>query len=149
MNIDTRVGWLKAGSLITIGFGMLFALAAIPALSAPTALLLDLVFFPIDGLQAMDAPAARLMAAIGGGVMFGWGNMLWLVATRVYPADPALGRTMIVTGAVSWFVLDSLMSIAAGAPLNAVFNVGFLLVFLVPVWSAPVNPVVGARHARD
>jgi hypothetical protein len=42
-----------------------------------------------------------------------------------------------VRGVGCWFVVDSLMSIAAGAPLNAIFNVGFLLLFVVPVWTAP------------
>lgn len=137
MTIDTRVRWLRFGAVVTMGFGLLIAAAALPALSGPAALMLDFVFFPVDGLQAPDSAAARLLSAIGGGMTFGAGAMLWVVATRVYPADPALGRTLIVTGVGSWFVVDSLMSIAAGAPLNAVLNVGFLLVFVLPVWSAP------------
>ena len=137
MTINTRVRWLRLGAGITIAFGLLIAAAAIPALSGPAALLLDLVYFPVDGLQAPDGQAARLLSAIGGGMTVGAGALLWLVATRVYPADPALGRTLIVTGVGCWFVVDSLMSIAAGAPLNAFFNVGFLLLFVVPVWTAP------------
>jgi hypothetical protein len=137
MTIDTRVRWLQVGAGITMGFGLLIAAAALPALSGPAALLLDFVFFPVDGLQAPDGAAARLLSAIGGGMTFGAGAMLWVIATRVYPADPALGRTLILTGVGCWFVVDSLMSVAAGAPLNAFLNVGFLLVFLVPVWTGP------------
>ena len=54
MTLDARIRWLKAGSLITIGFGLLIAAAAIPALSQPVAGLADLIFFPVDG-----APGAR------------------------------------------------------------------------------------------
>lgn len=141
MSIQTRVRWLRIGAAVTIAFGLAIAAAALPALSAPAELLLDLVYFPVDGQQAHEGPAARILAAIGGGVMVGWGVMLWLVATRLYPTDPALGRTLILSGVVSWFVIDTLMSVAAGAPLNAFLNVGFLLVFALPVWSAPGRQV--------
>ena len=133
MDITTRVRWLKIGSAITFGFGILIAAAAIPALQAPTRLLLDLVYFPIDGAQTLNAEAARILSAITGGVLAGWAAMIWLVATELYPANPTLGRRIILTSVSIWFVIDSTMSVAAGAPLNAFFNVGFLLIFVLPV----------------
>lgn len=133
MNLDSRIAWLKAGSLITIGFGLLIAAAAIPALNYPMALLGDLIFFPIDGAPTLAAPGERLLSAITGGVMTGWGAMMYLVATELLPKDPALGRRLILTSIVSWFVIDSSMSVAAGAPLNVVGNLGFLLVFVLPL----------------
>lgn len=33
----------------------------------------------------------------------------------------------------TWFVVDSSMSFAAGAPLNALLNVSFLALFCLPV----------------
>lgn len=137
MTIDARVRWLRIGAAVTIGFGLLVAVAAIPALSGPAALLLDLIYFPLDSAQATGAPADRLLAAIGGGVMAGWGTMLWLVAGEVYPDNPALGRRLILASVATWFVIDSSMSVAAGAPLNVLGNVGFLLVFVLPVWKRP------------
>jgi len=134
MNYNTRIVWLKTGSAITIGFGVIIAAAAIPALQAPTALLLDLVYFPVDGAQAVGGPAARLLGAISGGVLVGWGLMMWLLATQLYGKEPRICRKIILSSIVAWFVIDSSMSIAAGAALNAVFNVGFLLVFAIPVW---------------
>ncbi len=74
--------------------------------------------------------------AIGGGVMTGWGIMLWMLATRLYPREPALARQLIVTSIVAWFIVDSAGSILSGAPLNALFNVSFLLIFCVPLWRA-------------
>ncbi len=140
MNYNTRVAWLKTGSAVTIGFGILIAAAAVPALQAPTALLLDLVFLPMDGAPSNGAAAARLLSAISGGVLVGWGLMIWLLATRLYAREPDICREIILTSIVSWFVIDSAMSVAAGAALNAIFNVGFLLVFAVPVWK-PLPPV--------
>ena len=134
MTNDTPIRWLQAGAAITVGFGLLMAAAAIPALQAPTEFLLDLIFFPVDQGQTMDTAAARLLTAITGGLMTGMGVMLWIVATELCPRDPALGRRLIFLGIGSWYVVDSSMSVAAGAPLNVLFNAGFLLIFVVPAW---------------
>jgi hypothetical protein len=125
--------WLRSASAIVIGFGVLVALAAFPATAGPTLLLTDLIFWPFDGAQSLGAPETRLLCAIGGGLMAGWGVLLWLVATQLYPREPELARTMILYSTGTWFVIDSLGSIAAGAPLNALLNVGFLLAFVLPL----------------
>lgn len=134
MNLNTRIAWLKTGASVTIGFGVLIAAAATPALQAPTGFLLDVVFLPLDGAPSTGGQAARLLSAISGGVLVGWGLMMWLLATSLYAREPAICRKIILTSIVSWFLVDSSMSIAAGAILNAFFNIGFLLVFAVPVW---------------
>lgn len=133
MNYESRVRWLKIGAASLVGFGLLVAVAAIPAMNGPAAWLLDLIYFPLDGAEAAGAPADRLLSAIAGGVMAGWGVMIWIVAGEIYPADPALGRRLILSSIIIWFVIDSSMSVAAGAPLNVVGNLGFLLVFVLPV----------------
>lgn len=134
MNLNTRIAWLKTGSAVTIFFGALIAAAAIPALQAPAGILLDTVFLPLDGAPSAGGEAARLLSAISGGVLVGWGLMMWLLATSLYPKEPTICRKIILTSIISWFIVDSSMSVAAGAILNAFFNVGFLLVFTVPVW---------------
>ncbi len=144
MRQETTVLWLKAGSGITIFFGLLIAVASIPAAGAPVQVLADLIFFPVDGAQTVSAPETRLMNAIGGGVMTGWGIMLWMLAAKLYPREPALAKQMIITSIVAWFVVDSTGSVMSGAPLNALFNVSFLLIFCVPLWlGSRQQPVVG------
>jgi len=135
MTLETRIRWLKIGAVITIGFGLLIAAAAMPALQAPIALLTDLIFYPLDGGPAIGSPGERLLSAITGGVMAGWGVMMYLAATEVLPKDPMTGRRLILAAIGTWFVIDSSMSVAAGAPLNVVGNLSFLLIFVLPVWS--------------
>ena len=134
MNQNTTLRWLKFGSALTIFFGILIAAAATPIGAAPTQFLADLMFFPIDGAQNYSAPETRLLSAIGGGVMAGWGVLLWMLSTHVFPNDQALATKLIIPSIFTWFVIDSTGSILAGAPLNAAFNVPFLLVFCVPLW---------------
>jgi hypothetical protein len=124
---------MKTASALVVGFGVLSLLGAHPATAEPLRFLIDLIFWPLDGNETLSAPATRLICAIGGGLMVGWGLMLWQVVTRLYPRDPELARTLILTGIGAWFVVDSAGSIAAGAPLNAIFNIGFLAAFAVPL----------------
>ncbi len=124
---------LKIASAAVMGVGVVVALAAFPPTAMVTNILSDLVFWPFDGRQAVDTQTARLLAAIGGGVMFGWGVLLWQVATHLLPKEPALAASLIRTSVIAWFVLDCACSALAGGYLNIVLNVGFLALFLVPL----------------
>jgi hypothetical protein len=43
-------------------------------------------------------------------------------------------RKSVVTGLLSWFLLDSAGSIASGNASNAIFNVVVLLIAVGPLW---------------
>ena len=145
MTVEKRVLCLKMASGITIATGLFMAVAAIPELAGPTVVFLDLVFWPFDGMQSLDAPEARLLTAVTGGVLVGWAALIWMVATQVYASDPALGRRLILTSLLNWFVIDSSMSVAAGAPLNVVGNLFFLALYVLPILSSPT----GSARATD
>lgn len=46
----------------------------------------------------------------------------------------------IMTGITFWFVTDSTASILSGAPVNAVLNIGFLLLFALPLRGTVQSP---------
>ena len=121
MKIESRVRALKVAAAITIGFGIV-----------PTVFLLELVIPQLNG-ESMSASSIRLLAAISGGVLTGWGLMIWLVASEILANHPILARRLILPSIVTWFIIDSSMSVAAGAPLNAFLNLGFLLMFTLPI----------------
>lgn len=134
MSVSAASLWLKtAAAIFMISFGMMFAAAAWPPPSAPVAFLIDLVFWPMDGLQPATTPEARLLLAIGGGITAGWGLTIWLIASRILPDHPALARSVLLPSILFWFAIDSTCSVLAGAPLNAVANAGFLAAFLWPL----------------
>lgn len=131
---DFTTRWLSFMSLFVIGFGLLVALGAHTATAGLTAWLTDLIFFPLDGAETLVASEARLLAAISGGVMVGWGVTLWLVVTRLLPLNALLGRSMLLWGTLSWFIVDSVGSWAAGAPINVALNSVMMLGIVVPAW---------------
>ncbi|MGI9510598.1 MAG: hypothetical protein ACR2QJ_14755 [Geminicoccaceae bacterium] len=138
MQAETRIIWLKIASGAVIAFGPIFLLSTILPLSTPLAFLTDLVFWPIDGGEGLAASSTRLYLAISGGVLTGWGILLWMITTQLYPREPKLARTLILTSVGVWFIVDSLGSIIAGAPVNVLLNLVFLDLFLIPLlWPAP------------
>lgn len=134
MSFDYAPLWLKATSLFVLFLGLLVALGAHPATALPATWLTDLVFWPFDGAETLDAPAARVLAAISGGVMVGWGVMLWLVIDRLLPADPRLARLLVIESTLAWFIVDSTGSFMSGATVNVLLNTALMLAIVVPAW---------------
>lgn len=113
--------------------GLAMALSALPALNLPVRLLADLLIWPLDQGQTLATSETRLAFAIGGGVMVGWGLMIWQLAGPPLERAPEALRPVIRTSLLAWFAVDSLASVAAGAPLNVLANAVFLALFLVPM----------------
>jgi hypothetical protein len=143
MDLARRRTWLKGAACVTIGFGLLTAAAAAVPLQAPTVLLADILFWPPDGAQGGADPVARLMFAIGGGVLTAWGLLLWMLADQVMGQMPDVARRMVLTTALTWFAVDSGASVLAGAPVNVIANLGFLVMYLLPLrgWQRQDVPV--------
>ena len=134
MQAQTRILWLKIASDILIIFGLLTALASVIAMAAPTSFLVDLIFWPVDGGQGISSESSRLFAAVAGGLTTALGVLFYLLTTRLMTVDPHLTRLLMSAGLGSWFIVDSLGSFAAGAPLNVLFNAVFAILFLIPLW---------------
>ncbi|MBL4768073.1 MAG: excinuclease ABC subunit A [Rhodobacteraceae bacterium] len=137
---DTRVSLLKYASGAIIGFGLLFFLSLVTPLAKLMNLFIDLAFMPYDGAQMANREPAKLLTAISGGMLVGWGLMFWLVTTRIYTKDPALGKSIMLPSILFWFLLDSIGSVIVGAWFNVIMNTGFLISVAAPIlWPTP-NP---------
>lgn len=139
MALQNIVSQLKFAAAVVIGFGLLTALAAWPPLNLPTRWLVDLMFLPFDGQQTLSGSEPRILSAILGGVLVGFGVLQWLVVTKLFTREPALARQILRASIWSWFLVDCSASVIAGAPFNAVMNVPFLLLFVVPLWRGNVQ----------
>ena len=131
MEIERTQTGVKVAAAIVAGVGLVIAVAALPQLSGPVVFLADLLIWPLDGAQTLAAPETRVFMAIAGGVMFGWGVTLWKLAIYLMPKDAAAVRQITMTGLYCWFAVDSIGSVMAGVPLNAVANIGFVALFLL------------------
>lgn len=125
--------WMQAGSLMVIGFGVLIALGAHSATNVPLVFLADLMIWPIDGVQTGTATEFHLLSGISGGVMIGWGVALFILSGHGIREAPTLSKMIITYSIISWFIVDTTGSLVARAPMNAVGNLGFLAIFLLPL----------------
>jgi hypothetical protein len=131
---------IKRNALLVGASGIILAISALPGLSALATLFIDIAFWPIDGKQSVSIPETRLLIAIAGGLTVGLCAFTWMVADRVLVRDPVNAKAIITTGVGSWFMVDSLGSIAAGAPFNAVINAAFLALLLWPLRGLATKP---------
>lgn len=145
MSHDFIPTWLKLNSIFIMLLGLLVAFGAHPATALPATWLTDLVFFPFDGAQSLDAPSARVLASIAGGVMVGWGVMIWLVLDRLMPVDPRLARLLLIESTLAWFVVDSTGSFVSGATVNVVLNTVLMLAIVLPAWRLGADRLAPAR----
>jgi len=113
--------------------GLVFASLAFASIDGPALILLDALKWPVDGDPGALGVDARLLAAIGGGVLAGFGAMTALVVSPGLERGDAGVRNGAVASILVWFLVDSAGSVAAGAPSNAAFNVPFLLIYLAPL----------------
>jgi hypothetical protein len=123
--------WLKATAWIVILFGATLAAAGIDALSGPTRLLTNFV----GQRDVPFGPEMHFTYAVMGAVTMGWGITLYgafEAAHALGPRATPLWRT-ITAAVVTWFLVDSTLSVATGFALNAVLNLGFLTALLIPV----------------
>lgn len=124
---------LRFAAGVTMVTGLALALSAVPAQNTGVRLLTDLLVWPFDGAETLAASETRLALAIGGGVMLGWGLMIWQLAGEPLERAPEAVRGIIRASVLGWFVVDSAGSVAAGAALNVVPNLVFLALFLLPM----------------
>lgn len=134
MTAAQQRAWMKFTALAVGVFGPIFSLGTVESIAEPARWSLDVLAWPVDGEQDFAAPTTRFLAALTGGFLFGWGVMIWFLATRVHKVAPEPVRQSVLAGLLAWFVLDSTGSVASGQAINAVFNIAVLLTLVGPLW---------------
>ena len=135
MTIRMSSMWLKAASVVTILTGVICALASHSSKGGLWLYLFDVLKWPIDGDPAVFNADTRAVNAVLGGVMVGWGVLMFsLSSERMMTAAPNVPRMMTIS-LLAWFLVDSIGSWAAGLLGNIALNVAFLVMFLPPLVS--------------
>ena len=133
MNTKISAIWLQVMCAITVAFGLVSAAASFPATDKLWLFLLDLLKWPIDGNPSQFDLTSRALNAVLGGVMVGWGTLMFLLVRNFLNNDFVLVRKLMLIGIMSWFVIDSTGSFFAKLPGNVLLNLSFLCLFLPPL----------------
>lgn len=124
---------MKFAAILTGVFGPIFFLGTMEVTAEPARWSLDLLSWPIDGMQNYADPTLRFLSALTGGFLLGWAVLIWNLSGAAYDAAGESIRRAVVTGFLSWFLLDSAGSIASGNGSNALFNILVLLTLIGPM----------------
>ena len=135
MKIESRVRALKVAAAITIGFGIVIAAAAVPALSLPTVFLLELVIPQLNG-ESMSASSIRLLAAISGGVLTGWLTARLVIWIMTHLARYELAQVSVSVALPYLAFIFAEQSVGASGVI-AVVTAGMTLNLLGPGRIAP------------
>lgn len=124
--------WLWAWCGAVGLFGVVLIGGAFEATAAPTRMLFGLLN-PAEPFVL--SAQARFSLAVLGAVTLGWAVAFYAAISAAHQLGGAGARVwrLITLSVVTWFVIDSALSVATGYGLNVAPNVVFLLGFLLPV----------------
>lgn len=124
---------MRRNGLIVAVTGALFAAAVVEVLHPIAWIFLQVAYWPMAAVPADLVLPGPLLLAIGGGLTAGIGMSIWALGTYVAGELPQAAAKVVQVTAWSWFTIDSTFSVVAGAPFNAVLNLGFLALMLLSV----------------
>ena len=124
--------WLIVATSLVAGFGLLLVVS--PALSR---WLFGWVAFGsaagIENLGAAAQPYLALVHGVLGAVMFGWGVGMLLVVLGPFSRGEWEGWRTIAFSLGAWLAVDTTLSVITGFWGNVALNIGFALLFAVPL----------------
>jgi hypothetical protein len=77
-----------------------------------------------------------LLHGVLGAVMIGWAAALFVLLRGRWRVAPRIAWSVVALSVGSWFVIDTLFSLAVGAWPNALLNAGFAGLFAAGLWRA-------------
>lgn len=132
--MENDVKWAKflfLDSILVVITGLLFAID-IPVFFPDIQADLINLYFNINYSKPVDNYISFLFG-LSGAVMSGWGVMMAVLSYSLMQENNEHIWKSIVVGTVTWFILDSFISIYSSAYLNVVLNLVFLILLMIPI----------------
>lgn len=114
-------------------FGLLLALGAFTPLAPMINAFQDVAHLPIDASQRVVSETEYLLLAISGGMCCGLGVTIATLAHHFGHSHPQTLVRILLSGALAWYIPDSLGSYLYGAWFKVGMNSSFLAILLWPL----------------
>lgn len=134
MTHKTHKLWLKITAISIIAYAILFFIGTLKQAEKIIEFVLDFSSYPVDGLQNYDSNSTIFLSALLGGILFGWGILIWFLSTKIYDLAPEQTRKIVLISLLSWFFIDGLGCIFSGNSANVIANILLLLILVGPLW---------------
>lgn len=93
-------------------------------------------------MEGRFSSEARVLNAVCGGMLAGWGSLMYWLADGPISRGDQTARRAFATSVLIWFTKDSAGSFAAGWPGNVELNIVFLVALLAPLAALPRSAAV-------
>lgn len=140
--------WMTVWCWAVFLFGVVLAGGGLVATSGPVRIIFNLLNGP--GELNLD-PHMHFSLAVLGAVTIGWSITLAAAIKAANQLGKDRGKpiwALITASVLSWYVIDSSLSVATGFWLNAVPNTGFIGAYLLAVVSSGVFSKVAQATTR-
>lgn len=134
MSVNLRTKLMMVNAIIFAIYSILWGLAPYDSINLPSRFILDISNWPVDNLAASLDQNTKWLTSIAAGLLAAISIFLGgIVVPAIKENNTHILKTTIVA-MVSWYIIDSVGSIASGVPSNAFFNTIYLTLVLVPLF---------------
>ena len=133
MTLKTRANFLMVVSIVFFIYSLLWGLAPFAEINISARIILDLADWPIDSISTPLDKNTMWLSAIGAGLLAAVAIFLGrIVVPAIIEGNRSVIRTTIIA-MTTWYIIDSIGSIAAGVSSNVLFNSIYLAFVLIPL----------------
>ena len=133
MSRKTRSNFMMVVAVIFIIYAVLWGLAPYEKFNFFARLILDSLDWPLDNLSSPLDKNTKLLSAVGAGLTAAMAIFLGgIVAPAIKEGNKSIIRTAIFAMS-TWYVIDSVGSIASGVTSNVFFNSIYFGLILIPL----------------
>jgi hypothetical protein len=129
--------WLSVWCWGVLAFGALLMTAAAPGMDGLARRLFVLFADNPDNAAMFGHPAVRFGLGLQGALTIGWGMTMLAAFQAAKASGPWLWRAL-TWAVVTWWFLDSAISVMTGFWINAVSNTVLLIAFVIPIAASGV-----------
>lgn len=130
--------WMMLWALAVGGFGIVLILGALDATSWPVRTLFT---FLRPDIPADFTPHLRFSLAVKGPVTLGWCfTLIGVVKASDHLPDGTHKYIWgwVMLGVLTWFIIDSILSVATGFWRNTIPNITYVVAYLIPLFQSGV-----------
>jgi len=125
--------WLLIAGTVMVGFGAALAfLSGMPFFEAFNEQF-NAPFWGAEALTGAELSYQRWVNGVLGATMIGWGIFFLFIVKYPLEKKEPWAWSCILFGIVTWFIIDTGISVYFGVYANALLNTALLLLVLVPL----------------
>lgn len=133
MSIINRARFMLFVAIVFFIYAILWATAPYTTINFPARLILDSLDWPLDNLSTPLDKNTQLLSSIGAGLLAAVAIFLALIVVPAIKEQNTKIINTAILAMLTWYIIDSVGSIASGVISNVFFNTVYIILTLIPL----------------